>query len=92
MSTDFEQFAVDRFEGTTAVLISDAGEQIEVARSRLPEEVQPGTMLRVTRDDAGSIRWEDARIDESEKARRLAEGEVILNELRKRDPGGDIVL
>lgn len=92
MSTDLEQFAVDRFEGTIAVLVSDDGEQIDVERSRLPQGVRPGTVLSVMRDEAGELRWKDARMDEDEEARRLAEGEAILDELRKRDPGGDIAL
>jgi DUF3006 family protein len=92
MSTDPERFAVDRFGGTIAVLISDDGEQVDVERSRLPEGVQPGTVLSVSRDEVGNRRWENALVDDDEQARRLAEGEAILDELRKRDPGGDINL
>ena len=92
MSTDTEYLVLNRYEAEIAVLVSDDGGVIEVDRSQLPAGTKPGTVLRVTRDEAGELLWGEAQIDVEATAKRLEEAEAILRELRKRDPGGDIVL
>lgn len=92
MSPDVERWVVDRLEGRVAVLVSDDGSSAEVDRARLPEGAAEGTVVRVTRDDVGEIRWSEAVVDEEATTARLDEAREILGELKKRDPGGDVVL
>lgn len=92
MSTEPEHLVLDRYESDIAVLVSDDGGVIEVDRSRLPTGAKPGMVLRVTRDEAGEPLWGEAQVDVEATAKRLEEAQAILGELRKRDPGGDIVL
>lgn len=93
MSTEVERWVVDRFEGPVAVLVSGGPETVEVARSLLPPDAEEGAVLRVVRDAAsGDVRWSDAVVDEEATAGRLTEAEELLKELKKRDPGGDVVL
>ncbi len=92
MSTDTEYLVLDRYEAEIAVLVPDDGGVVEVDRSQLPTGAKPGMVLRVTRDEAGELLWGEAQVDVEATAKRLEEAEAILSELRKRDPGGDIVL
>ena len=92
MSIEPEVFVVDRFESDLAVLVGDDGVVVDVPRTSLPVGVRSGTVLSVTRDAAGAIFWSEAQIDEEATAQRLAEAESLLEDLRKRDPGGDIIL
>ena len=92
MSTEPEYIVLDRYESEIAVLVSDDGGVIEVDRSQLPNGAKPGMVLRVTRDETGELLWGNAQIDVEATAKRLEEAESLLGALRKRDPGGDIVL
>ncbi len=92
MSTETERVVVDRFESDVAVLVADDGSVLETNRSSLPAGARSGSVLAVTRDGAGAVDWSSAQLDEEETAQRLAQAESVLEELRKRDPGGDIVL
>jgi hypothetical protein len=92
MSTDSETWVVDRFEAQVAVLVSDSGDVVETERSLLPPGSRVGAVLRVARGADGDIEWAGAVVDEEATRERLAESKAILEELRKRDPGGDIAL
>lgn len=92
MPTDAEHWVIDRFEAGIAVLVSDDGGVVEVARSLLPHRSKAGAVLRITRDADGDIVWGEVCLDEEATAERIAEAESILAELRGRDPGGDIAL
>lgn len=93
MSTERDvYYAVDRFEGSHAVLVGDAGDEVAVSRADLPEGTREGTLLRVSRDASGRPDWASAAIDEAERERRRREAEALLRRLRRRDPGGDIKL
>ena len=93
MSTEPEQvYVVDRIEGELAILVGDDGSQVDVLLPGLPLPVSEGTVLRVTCDSEGNPDWASASIDEDEAERRKAEAEEILDDLRRRDPGGDIKL
>jgi len=92
MSTEREYFAVDRIASGVAVLISDSGQAIEVDRDLLPEGIQAGSVLRAGKDETGGIRWDTAELDEAERTRRVTEARRVLDELKKRDPGGDLDL
>ncbi len=93
MSTELEKiFVVDRIEGRIAVLVLDSGEQRAVPIGDLPVGVSEGTVLRVPLNESGVPSWTAAQIDEEEEERRRQAARTILDELRKRDPGGDITL
>lgn len=49
-------------------------------------------MLRVPAAEEGDLAWRLAVPDEELRQRRLAEARDILEELKARDPGGDVVL
>jgi hypothetical protein len=91
MSTD-QHYAVDRIRHRTALLVDDQERQILVPTSRLPRELAEGQVLLVPVDEAGTADWGRARIDEAEGQRRKAEAEDTIEELRERDPGGDLTL
>ena len=86
-----EYFVVDRLEGATAVVVGDNGRSYDVPRDQLPAGSHEGTVLRLapvgSRPD-----WSTAIIDAAERTRREREARQTLDELRKRDPGGDIQL
>jgi len=83
---------VDRFEGRIAVLIGDDGTQHDVPRKQLPKGTAESSVLEVTLDRHGHPNWATARLDQTERERRLERAKELLEELKKRDPGGDIVL
>jgi hypothetical protein len=92
MSTNAEVWVVDRFEGDLAILVSDDGEVVETARKLLPRGSRVGVVLRVSRDADGELEWGEGSVDDEATRERRAEAEGILEELRKRDPGGDVAL
>jgi len=84
-------FAIDRLEGQLAVLIADDGASVEVAKTSLPKRVREGTVLRVSLS-GGKPDWTSAKIDETERLRRLEDARKRLDQLGRNDPGGDIVI
>ena len=90
MSTDLQHFAVDRIESAVAVLVSDSGRAFEIPTAILPKGIQEGSVIQVGKDDSGEVAWATAVLDEVEREARISRAEGVLNELRKRDPGGDI--
>ena len=86
-------FTVDRLESRVAVLIDDDGRELEVARRRLPKDARrEGAVLRVELDASGDPDWTTAAVDAEEEERRLGDARERLERLRRRDPGGDVVL
>jgi hypothetical protein len=89
MPTD-KLYAVDRIEGALAVLIDDAGRAVDVRVDLLPPALEEGSVVRVPHGPAGDPDWSAARLVPGEAERRRAEARDRLDELRRRDPGGDI--
>ena len=86
-------WVVDQVEGDTAVLVEDGtGRTLDVSRSLMSVSVDEGTVLRVPDTEEGSPNWGLAVPDEELRRRRLAEAQEILDQLKGRDPGGDVVL
>jgi len=85
-------FAVDRLEGSIAVLVSDKGETIDMPRVELPEGLREGAVLRVHFGAQNLPDWSSAVIDKEEEERRLREAKKLLDEMQRSDPGGDIKL
>jgi hypothetical protein len=92
MSSEPELFVIDRIESGVAVLVGDDGAVLDIPLAKLPRGARRGTVLRAPRDATGLVQWSEAQIDEEETERRLAEAKAVLDELRQRDPGGDIIL
>ena len=85
-------WVVDRVEGGIAVVVADEdGRTHDVPLSVLPSGSREGSVLRVG-EGAGEPLWNSAVLDEESRLERLKQAEAALDELRKRDPGGDIVL
>jgi len=90
MTTAF--YVVDRLEGKMAVLVSDKGETIEMPRLELPHGVREGSVLRVRFGAPNVPDWSSAVVDSKEEKRRLDEAQKLLDEMKRKDPGGDITL
>ncbi|HLB37755.1 MAG TPA: DUF3006 domain-containing protein [Gemmatimonadales bacterium] len=91
MSAD-RVYVVDRIEHRQAVLVDDQGATFTVSTKDLPRGVNEGAVLLVKLEAGGNPRWDTARVDRAETARRHAEAKDRLERLKKRDPGGDIAL
>ena len=86
-------WVVDRIEGDTAVLVDDGtGRSLDVSRSLISVSIDEGMVLRVPAAEEGNPDWRLAEPDEELRQGRLAEARDILEELKARDPGGDVVL
>ena len=93
MSESRAIWVVDRIEGDTAILVEDETHRtLEVARNLLAVSVDEGTVLRVPATEEGGPDWGLAEADEELRKRRLAEAREVLEQLKKRAPGGDVVL
>lgn len=66
--------------------------EAEIPVGELPVSVAEGDVLRIPVWPDGTLGWGAAVVDPSARAQRLREAEERLARLRKRDPGGDIVL
>jgi hypothetical protein len=84
-------FVVDRIEGRHIVLIGDDESEVALTRPDIPLRVREGTVLRVTMVGDDPV-WATARRDAEEEQRRLEDLERRMNDLRSRDPGGDLAL
>ncbi len=85
-------WVVDRVEGRIAVLVADDDEEtLDVPLNVLPHGLREGTVLKVP-ESKGHPLWGSAMLDEELRLKRLRQAETILDELKNRDPGGDIVL
>lgn len=92
MSDSERHWVVDRIEGEVAVLVADDDqERLDVPLDVLPCGVREGTVLKVP-GSKGHPLWGSAMLDEELRLKRLRRAETILDELKDRDPGGDIVL
>ncbi|MDT8370222.1 MAG: DUF3006 domain-containing protein [Longimicrobiales bacterium] len=90
-SPDAEIWTLDRFEGDLGVLISDDGRVLEVARADLPDAIRPGSVVLIHGGvDAEALPPGAIEMSEALTERRRAEAREILDELKRRDPGGDI--
>ena len=85
-------WVVDRIKGEVAVLVADDDQEtLDMPLDVLPRGVREGAVLRVPESN-GYLSWVSAIMDEELRLKRLRQAETILDELKNRDPGGDIVL
>lgn len=73
--------SIDRFEGALAVLLADDGTQVDFPRKLLPKGAKAGDVLSFTIDRDGAAT--KAVVDKTRK---------VQDELKQRDPGGDLKL
>ena len=81
-------YAVDRLEGSVAVLVSDSGATVQMPRIELPTGLREGVVLRVSFGAENLPDWSSAVIDRQEEQRRLREAKEMLDDLKRSDPGG----
>jgi hypothetical protein len=87
------RFTVDRREGDIVVVEAEDGRMFELPEWTLPPRVREGDVIRV-RVGLGADGERRLTLAVDPEATRAARGaaEEILSRLRRRDPGGDIVL
>ena len=84
---------VDRREGNVIVLTDDHGDSFDVPSAQLPEPCRSeGAVLDVPLDASAQPRWREACPNDAEQKKRLKENRQTLEELKRRDPGGDVTL
>jgi hypothetical protein len=82
-------YVVDRIEQAVAVLVDDNGRTASVPTERLPAGTGEGVVLRIPFDN-GVPNWSEAMVDRAETDRRRDAARHVLEELKERDPGGDV--
>ncbi len=85
-----QRYAVDRIEGETAVLIGDNGAEVALPVRNLGCPVKEGALLKVPLGRDGWPQWRRARVDRAEQENRTGRSADVLEELERRDPGGDV--
>lgn len=85
-----ETWIVDRIEGDLAVVEDEAGNTFDVPLGILPDDVKEGDVLQLAREPGGTV--QSIRRDAQATQERRREMEALQDELRGRDPGGDIEL
>ena len=85
-------WAVDRIEGDIAVLVSDADSRaVQVSLTKLPEGTEEKSILHVFERRDQPV-WNSAVLDESIQIEKESDSEEIVEDLKQRDPGGDITI
>jgi hypothetical protein len=85
--------AVDRLEGSVAVIVMDDGRQLDIPRRRLPKEGRrAGAVMQVEVNEKQEPIWSTARVDRGQEQRRLDEARQRLDRLKASDSGGDVSL
>lgn len=87
------RWIVDRFEGDLAVVEADGDRVLDVPRWLLPADAAEGDVIVVAvRSEGGTERGLDLRIDREATERVRDEAQRLIDDLRRRDPGGDVNL
>ena len=94
MSIERQRWIVDRFEGELAVVEVDGERFVDLPRTLLPADAAEGDVIAVNvrTDDEAARRVIETRVDREATARARAEARELIDELRERDPGGDVTL
>ncbi len=91
MATE-QRYTVDRLSAATAVLIDENGNTIAIPKNRLGIAPEEGMILFIPVDSSGTPNWYEARVDHEAAEEARKEARKILDELKERDPGGDVKL
>jgi len=85
-------WTVDRIEGEWVVVEASVGRTVQVPRSTLPSRTREGDVLQFEAvADEESAAWKVSRDAASTKERQEAI-DSLHKDLKRRDPGGDVVL
>ncbi len=87
-----ETWIVDRFEGDLAVIEREGEATFNLPRDLLPAGTKEGDVLRVALSGSGEQRTWTLQRDPDETERRRQAVKRQVEDLRARDPGGDIAL
>jgi hypothetical protein len=91
MSTE-RRYAVDRLDAGTVVLIDDDRRSTALPKNRFRLALEEGMILFVPVDGSGTPNWYAARADHATSDEISQEGQHDLEQLKGRDPGGDVEL
>jgi len=86
------KYVVDRIEGELVVLVDDeSGDRANLESWELPV-VDEGTVLAVETDANGHPKWGTATVLAEETEKRRHEDKTRIEDLKRRDPGGDVTI
>ena len=86
------KYVVNRIEGELVVLVDDeSGDRANLESWELPV-VDEGTVLAVEIDANGNPKWGSASILADETEKRRHEDTTRVEDLKKRDRGGDVTI
>ncbi|MEK7401867.1 MAG: DUF3006 family protein [Gemmatimonadota bacterium] len=92
VSGSVERFVVDRREGLILVVEDSGGAFQDVPAQEVPSDCRvEGAVLDVPMS-FGSPAWGSARRNRAEERRRVTDLTKRMEQLKKRDPGGDVEL
>jgi hypothetical protein len=87
------QLIIDRFDGELAVVEVDGTRFIELPRWLLPAEAREDDLLTLTtRTTPDGAITHEIRVDAAATAQARAEAQALVDRLRRKDPGGDLIL
>jgi hypothetical protein len=87
------QLIIDRFEGDQTVVEVDGERFVELPRWLFPAEAREDDLLILTtRTTPDGAITHEIRIDAAATALARAEARKLVDRLRRKDPGGDLVL
>ena len=90
MKIDRRHYAVDRVENELVVLLDDEGTGFAVPLTQLPLALREGMVLDVRHGGDGRPDWSTAVHDKTEERWRLEDAARRLEQLRQRDPDGEM--
>jgi hypothetical protein len=91
--TRVEVWVVDQVADGLAVLVEDEDEiVVQVASDLLGDMAIEGAVLRVPLGSVGQPEWDLATRDVQAEEERLDAAREAIEDLKNRDPGGDVVL
>ena len=90
--SETHRLVVDRFEGDLAVVEVDGERFLDLPRWLLPPGVREDDVIIVRRRPGESRVTLELEVDAAATAAARAEARRLLDELRGKDPGGDLSL
>ncbi|HEY8483862.1 MAG TPA: DUF3006 domain-containing protein [Longimicrobiales bacterium] len=92
MSSETHRLVVDRFEGDLVVVEVDGERFLDLPRWLLPPGVREDDVIVVRRTTGENRVTLELEVDPAATAAARAEARRLIDELRRKDPGGDLSL